>query len=877
MGKGFKQAFSEIWDNIRPVFDAAETGRRAVDVREIPLTVERSGYMEETYFTGNFNPLRLEDGTVGGFYNALTEVTRQILADRRMEMLNLISAPAAKYSYQTITSHILSSFRTNSRDVPLALLYGVDEDCPLDNVRLTLKGSIGVPDKHPLAVRHIRLDSEQGLVPLFRKSQSGVVTVPTGNEFEGVEWLGHGEPSKYIAVLSLSNAGRLFGFLLLGTNPQRPIDNDHDQFMNDLSRQVSFTIAFTVSMEESMKRRLSLQNQLADSERHIRYMAEHLDIGMEHLTLDGKIIWANEHFYKLVHRDYLDTGDELLPLASEVLPEDRSIIDDGWRRVVQGEKIRTMELRIRRTFQPPYGGPVPSTIILSAFPYIEEGEIQSVMACMTDVSRLKWAESWQARAAQEAQEAKRQQSEFTDAISHEVRNPLSAIFQLADTIAKSSEGLEQQNMSVLDWMRIVDDNIEAANTILLCANHQKRIVDDVLTLSKMDFMLMTLNPTAVRPLDIVDGTLKIVEADLSSGQITLELVPESSLDRLGVSWVLCDSLRVTQILINLLSNAIKFTKREERRIIRLRYGACLSDPQQSLPQNILWATQNDSIQTEEDVTAGEEWGPGEAVYLTFTISDTGPGMSKDELLILFNRFQQANPRTSIKYGGSGLGLFISRVLSAKQNGSIGVASKEGQGSTFAFYIKARRWDSGYLSPMDINESPLEMLRPTDHEAADEIQGLEAGIASIPLLSALPNTSHTYHILLVEDNIVNQKILLRQLTRAGCVVHVANHGVEALAILKTTSFWARKEETGIRLDIVLMDWEMPIMDGLTCSREIRSLERSGQINKHVEIIAITANVRREQIDRALSAGIDAVVPKPFVVSDLLKAIGNRLGW
>ncbi len=113
------------------------------------------------------------------------------------------------------------------------------------------------------------------------------------------------------------------------------------------------------------------------------------------------------------------------------------------------------------------------------------------------------------------------------------------------------------------------------------------------------------------------------------------------------------------------------------------------------------------------------------------------------------------------------------------------------------------------------------------------------------------------MLLVEDNLVNQKIVGKGLQRAGCVVYVANHGVEALQILRETDVWYETVKTPKHLDIILMDWQMPVMDGLTCSREIRRLQAENQIRRHVQIIATTANARDEQVETAIESGIVSI--------------------
>lgn len=123
--------------------------------------------------------------------------------------------------------------------------------------------------------------------------------------------------------------------------------------------------------------------------------------------------------------------------------------------------------------------------------------------------------------------------------------------------------------------------------------------------------------------------------------------------------------------------------------------------------------------------------------------------------------------------------------------------------------------------------------------------------------SLDFTEPKQEILLVEDNLVNQKVLAKQLRRLGHTVHIANHGEEALKIISKSRFWKRNNNAGLDLSVILMDWEMPVMDGLTATRRIRELEADGTITKHLSIIATTANARAEQIQTAFAAGIVSV--------------------
>lgn len=132
-----------------------------------------------------------------------------------------------------------------------------------------------------------------------------------------------------------------------------------------------------------------------------------------------------------------------------------------------------------------------------------------------------------------------------------------------------------------------------------------------------------------------------------------------------------------------------------------------------------------------------------------------------------------------------------------------------------------------------------------------------------------------HILIVEDNLVNQRVLSRQLRNVGCAVSVANHGQEALNFLQHTRFWQGNPD-GKALSVVLMDLEMPIMDGLTCVKAIRALEVEGSIVGHVPVIAVTANARGEQLGDAMDAGMDSAVTKPFQIPALMAIIERLVG-
>ncbi|CAD0041900.1 unnamed protein product, partial [Aureobasidium pullulans] len=791
------------------------------------------------FFTGNFNPLRGDDGRVEGFYNSLTEVTRQKITDRRRKMLNLIATLPDGCTSDTLGSHFMNCFRTNSSDMPFVVMWSTDGDTSLSTkpaTRLKFMGSIGLPEGHKLRAEHASLDSEEETYSLLRNAAIDPVTCPRGPDFDNIQWQGFEEPSQHICTVPISNAGRLYGYLMVGANPRRPIDDDHEQFMRDLATQTSSTMAFFVSMEESRKRQNSLENQLAASERHIRYMADHLDVGLEHLNLDGKVIWANEHYFSLIGQEPTTDFQTLrLPFKSHVLEEDQPKILAAWEAVVKGTSTNTTEFRMKN--YGPHHLALPSTQPNT----ICGGWRNQVCRGLHDRSQpaqmgRSMASSGSLRSTRSETATKRiYRCDLT-------RSPKSAIgdaaagqwhiWVLGRHYGRRCKSRRMSTNYPGQHRSSKDDH--------LLRQPPEKIVDDVLILSKMDFMLLTLSPSPSRPLDLAQNAVKMLHATISEAKIDLKVEEDESITKLGLSWVLCDPLRVAQILINLLSNAIKFTRQESRRCVTMCYGASIEEPSNSFGEGFAWAS---SKHEQEDVTNGQEWGDGEQVYLTFCVKDTGPGMTEEERSRLFSRFQQASPKTSIKYGGTGLGLFISHTLTEKQNGRMGVISKPGQGSTFAFFVKGRRVPG---PPTPSSESSQELVF-RQLKAAQENRNPKGAETKDLVKSEDPQyldpSDVVYHILLVEDNIINQRIMRAQLVKAKCNVYVANHGLEALDNLRRSDIWEETNGTGHKLDVILMDVEMPIMDGLSACREIRSLEKAGKLTRHIEVIAITANVRQ----------------------------------
>lgn len=192
-------------------------------------------------------------------------------------------------------------------------------------------------------------------------------------------------------------------------------------------------------------------------------------------------------------------------------------------------------------------------------------------------------------------------------------------------------------------------------------SHTTRIINDVLTLSKLDSDLLLITPVEVQATSTVSTALKMFREEASKKDIDFEFNIEQSYHDLGIHWVKMDPSRLLQVLVNLTTNAIKFTHSEAIRKISISLGASLEPPLTRSGIHYL-----PRVGTARDMSLGPDWGQGQVVYLYVQVQDTGRGLSSEEISLLFKRFSQSSPKTHVQYGGSGLGLFISRRLTELQ-------------------------------------------------------------------------------------------------------------------------------------------------------------------------------------------------------------------
>ena len=392
------------------------------------------------------------------------------------------------------------------------------------------------------------------------------------------------------------------------------------------------------------------------------------------------------------------------------------------------------------------------------------------------------------RAEKVAQNASRLKGEFLANMSHEIRTPLNGILGIVELLAETPLNKEQQ-----DYLQLFK---QSGQDLL-------RIVNDILDLSKIEADCLELEH---RPFKFA-GSLKQSLESMKGLFLRKNLEYSIDIRKHVPEVVVGDKTRIIQVILNLLNNALKFTEKGKVTV---------------------------------EIDALPDGGDGEQL-VQFSIIDTGPGLTEEQLSRIFARFQQADSSTTRKHGGTGLGLNICQRLTGLMNGTINVTSKVGEGTTF------------------IVELPLKTA------GQDELQQFEEDLNEHD--SAEPNPSPIsgeISLLVVEDNQVNRNIIggfLR--SKKGIKITYAENGLAGVNLFKAENF-----------DLVLMDIQMPVMDGLTAVKIIRDHESSTEIDR-TPIAALSAAVFEKDKKIATESGFDLFLTKPIRKKDLHAAIDRLL--
>ena len=394
-------------------------------------------------------------------------------------------------------------------------------------------------------------------------------------------------------------------------------------------------------------------------------------------------------------------------------------------------------------------------------PLVRPDGVVQVLGVSTDITALKAAQL----AAEEAAQAR---ENFLANMSHEIRTPMNGVLGMAALLAKTPLNPQQQ---------------EFVRTIRSSGSHLLGVLNDVLDVAKIRSGKLALEALAFDLPESMQQAAATLALEAQAKGLAFGVRPFATT---GACWVLSDPFRLNQVLLNLLANAIKFTA-----------------------SGSVWL--RSFLVGETDVE----------LLVRFEVRDTGIGISSDALGRIFESFTQAYTDTTRRYGGTGLGLTISRALVAQLGGELRVSSQLGQGSSFSFILP-------------LTKAPAPAPTPPDAFDTGQLRGVR--------------------VLLAEDNPINRAVACLHLLQWGVAVDEAEDGPATLALLETRTY-----------DAVLMDIQMPGLSGLEVTQRLRQLPDARRAA--VPVLALTANVFRSDTEQYLAAGLNDYLAKPFAEEDL----------
>ena len=518
-----------------------------------------------------------------------------------------------------------------------------------------------------------------------------------------------------------------------------------------------------------------------ESERRYRELVELLPQTVFETDLAGRLVFVNRNAFAMFGYTQADL-DGGLNTFQMIAPGDLERARENFLRTLHGEQLEGTEYALLRKDGTSFPGVIFSSPIVSGEKPV------GLRGIIVDLTEQKQAARALEEAKQAAEAASQAKSEFLANMSHEIRTPMTAILGYTDLLMDGD--LEPGEVTL--HLQTIQRNGE----ILL------RLINDILDLSKIEAGKIVLEPTECSPWEIVDEVVSLLRVRAEEKHLALDVQYEPPLPLT----MRTDPVRIRQILVNLVGNAIKFTHRGGVRI-HVRCPPCPAPP----------------------------------ARLEFAVADTGIGVTPQETSQLFRPFSQADTSTTRHFGGTGLGLTISRRLAEILGGNITLASRPGQGSTFTLVV-----DPGPLEgvPMlhAIPAASDGQCQPAPPDADQTVSG---------------------RVLLAEDGADNRRLIRFLLEKAGMDVDLAGNG--RVACRKAWESLAEKAP----YDLILMDIQMPELDGYEATRSLRNDGWRGPI------IALTAHAMTGDRKKCLAAGCDDYVTKPIDRTVLTKTVSRYL--
>ncbi|SFQ67487.1 PAS domain-containing hybrid sensor histidine kinase/response regulator [Hymenobacter arizonensis] len=559
----------------------------------------------------------------------------------------------------------------------------------------------------------------------------------------------------------------------------RWLRSTHAPFARDASGQVTSIIGVAENITErraSEERSQAATAHLAEQHRLFRQVIDALPHPVYLKDGEGNYLLANKAMAAL----YGLTPDELVLHGTGQAPAMTTAEADRYRTQDQQVLATGQDLTLQESYTYPDGQVAWFSSVKRLF--VRADGTAQVLGVDSNITELKQAQQALEAAIAAAEVDAQAKQDFLANMSHEIRTPLHGILGLTGVLSKTTLSRSQH-----DYLRLLGES----------ADHLLMVLNDVLTTARLGAGKLSPETSPFDPKELLMGCAALLRPRAHEKGLRLRVAKPTKLPP-----VLGDAHRLRQVLLNLVSNAIKFTETGEV-LLRCRKVA----PPRSRTE------------------------PAGTVWLQFTVTDTGVGMTPATLEKVFEPFAQAAASTDREYGGTGLGLSISEGLVRLMGGVLQVSSEIGQGSTFAFTLAFPP------VPAAISPGPLH----TAHTPVDTTGG---------------------RILLVEDNLVNSLLAETVLRNWGWQVTTAANGPAAIQLFEHRPF-----------DLVLMDIQMPGMDGETAARFLR--QHPEPARAATPIIALTARAQAGEAERLQAAGFDGYLAKPYREQQLLDTMQDVL--